>query len=110
MVGGIAQFDSRITEPGLLIQQPQHPLEQGPIEDMDTQALQCRPFQQDLLQIAQPGAVEVQQGAFRRQTGGLQTGLGDAIMPAGELNATHAQGRAQPLHQLDRQRLAVLGQ
>ena len=110
VVGGIAQFDPWVPQPGLLIQQPQHQLEQRAIKDMDTQALQGRPLQQDLLQIAQPGAVEVQQGAVRRQAGSLQAGLGDAIMPAGELDAAHAQGRAQPLHQLNRQRLAVLGQ
>ncbi len=63
MVGGVAQFDPWVPQPGLLIQQPQHQLEQRAVEDMDTQALQRRPLQQDLLQIAQAGAVE---GAARR--------------------------------------------
>lgn len=106
-VAGIQQLHPRIGQPGILLQQLQDQLEQGPIEDVHIQALQPRPGQQRLLQVTQAAAIHMQDRLLG-QAVRLQPGFAGTVMTTGELDAGDLQGRPQPLHQLRRQRATVL--
>ncbi|MNC60455.1 hypothetical protein D3C75_1103360 [compost metagenome] len=86
----------------------QHQLEQCAIEQVHLQPNEPRPLQQHALQVTQPTAIEMKSGAVFRQARGLQARLGKTIVTTCELDATHAQGRPQPLHQLDLERTTRL--
>ncbi|CAI8707356.1 hypothetical protein EMIT048CA2_100175 [Pseudomonas chlororaphis] len=99
-IAGIPQFDSRIVQPGLLIEQLQYQRKYGAVQDVHLQTLQRRVFQQYLLQVAQAGAVQMDHRAVGRQARRLGSCFRRAIVAAGELNAGNTQGRTQAFDQI----------
>ncbi|MNZ74548.1 hypothetical protein D3C78_929990 [compost metagenome] len=103
-IAGVMQFDARIVEPRLLIEQLQNQRKHRTVEQIHVQLLELRTLQQFQLQIAQPGAIDVQHPTVLRQARRLDLRLARPVMAAGQLNAVDAQRRTQPFHQICLQR------
>ncbi|MNN08363.1 hypothetical protein D3C81_1212160 [compost metagenome] len=98
-IAGVEQLHARIAQPLALIDQLQHQQEKRAVENVDIEFFKPGAFQQNRRQIAEAGAVNVQLWLVEREAGGLQSGLVQTIMTAGELDATHTQRRVPPLDQ-----------